>query len=336
MPELDVPSKPNPMDVDAASAWLRAWSEALGFKLEGELEIVQDRPWSTVARIPSSIGPLFLKACGIRSHFEPMLVRRLADWHPDCSPRVLAVDSERSWLLMQDAGLCLRSVISLENAMDHWEPILKRYARLQIDLAGRVDALRGIGVPDRRLAQLPGLFAALLSDEEMLHIEQPEGLTRAQVEQLHAFQLRLAVMCTELDRLDIPASVNHGDFHDANIFLKNDDYIFADWGDASLAHPFFSLRTVFVSLENSLGIEEGAPLQHELCEVYLSAWNQVAPHEIVQRAYALASRIWALSSLFGWYQSLRDSPPELRKPYLDVIPSLLMELFDSSAGPHEE
>lgn len=324
--------KPSPMDIDSALAWLHDQSEALDFRLEGELEIVQDRPWSTVARIPSNIGPLFLKACGIWSHFEPMLVRHLADWHPDCNPRVLAIDAGRSWLLMQDAGLRLRSVITLENAVDHWEPILTRYARLQIDLAGRIDALEEIGIPDRRLTQLPELVAALLNDEGMLHIDQPQGLTRAEVEQLHAFQPRLARMCSELDQLGIPASINHGDFHDANIFLKDKDYIFADWGDASLAHPFFSLRTVFVSLENSLGIEEGGPLQHELREVYLAAWSQVAPHEIVQRAYALASRIWALSSLFGWYQWLRDSPLELRTPYLDVIPSLLMELFDSSAG----
>jgi hypothetical protein len=330
------PRKPNPMDIDSALAWLHNQGEALNFRLEGELEIVQDRPWSTVARIPSSIGPIFLKACGSDSQFEPMLVRHLAEWHSDCSPRVLAIDTQRSWLLMDEAGLRLRGMITRENAVDHWEPILKRYARLQIDLIGRIDALCEIGVPDRRLATVPESFAALLNDEQMLYIDQPGGLTRAEVELLHAFQPRLARMCSELDKLGIPATINHGDFHDANIFFKNDHYIFADWGDASLAHPFFSLRTVFVSLENSLEIEEDTPLQHRLRETYLSAWNQIASYETARRAFDLASCIWALSSLFGWYQSLRDSPLELRAPYLDAVPSLLKELLESSAGYSQE
>ncbi|MFN2275459.1 MAG: phosphotransferase [Anaerolineales bacterium] len=327
-------SSATPIEQDARQ-WLRTQSKALHFRLDGELELVQQRPWSTVLRVPTDDGLLYLKSCGPRSRYEAGLTSLLSRLHPDCSPETLAFDAQHGWLLMRDAGNRLRDGIQLENAKSHWARILERYAALQIDLAGRTDQLLEIGLPDRRLLRLPELYVSLLENPVMLGVGDPDGLTGDQLERLRAFRPRLVQICSQLEAAGIPQSVNHGDFHDGNIFLQDGRYLFTDWGDASLAHPFFSLRTVFVSIENTLGIEENSPLQFELRDIYLNAWSALVPQASAREAFDLASRIWAFSSALGWFQALRNASDESRAPFAAAIPGLLDELLTANSGEYD-
>ena len=67
-------------------------------------------------------------------------------------PPLLAVDLERGWMLMADAGTKLRELIESERGLGRWLDVLPLYAGVQIDLAEQIDELLAVGVPDLRLA----------------------------------------------------------------------------------------------------------------------------------------------------------------------------------------
>ena len=87
------------------------------------------------------------------------------------------------------------------------------------------------------------------------------GLTTAEYERLLQAAPYVANLCQKLAACGIPMSLHHNDLHDANIFFAHSRPLFFDWGDSSIAHPFFSLRTVFVSIEYSFDLAEDDPLE---------------------------------------------------------------------------
>jgi len=313
-----------------AETWVDKTLEAFGIDRLSPLETIQIRPWSAIARCASNSGDLYFKACGERSRYEVSLVELLVERHADCTPEILAADHEHGWLLMKDAGPRLRDQLDEENWLSHWKRILARYAELQIDLAQLQPELFQLGVPDRRLPLLTERIEAILDEPDLLLAGEPDGLTQLQRGQLVDLLPLIHSRCSELQAAGIPHSINHGDFHDANIFVRGGNYVFLDWGDASLAHPFFSLRTVFVSLEHTLGLEENAPISTSLRDSYLESFSEYGTADQLISAFDLASRLWPIGSLLSWHRSLSAWPTENRNEYREVIPSLLLELLEAN------
>jgi len=317
---------------DPVQAWMLNILEPLQRELAGPPEVLLLRPWSVVVRFPTDRGTLYFKAGDRSSRHEAGLIQRLATRHADCLPQLLGVDVERGWLLMEDAGPRLREQIDGSNWLGHWSRVLKRYAALQLDMAQQAEELQALGVPDRRPATLVPQLAAILDQPQWVRIGEQEGLTPAQHAALVELLPVLKQRCDELSRAGIPGSINHGDFHDGNVFVGPTGYVFIDWGDASVAHPFFSLRTVFVSLENTLGIAENAPAFDPLRDGYLRAFESCCDRASLMAAFELARRLWALGSLLSWHASLSSWPAEQLGEYHHVIPSLLTELLEANQG----
>src|SRR6266545_5005424 len=244
--------------------WIRSEANRRSIQLRGDIEQPHARPWSTVIRVPSDEGMLFFKASAAETVFEIALTQKLAEWFPDCMPELVAADTARGWMLMRDGGEQLRIFIRPTQDIRPWKPVITRYAEIQIELAKHVDEVLALGAPDHRLAALPALYSQLLADEASLMIDQEKGLTSAELRQLQNLTPRFEQICTDLAALGIPESINHGDFHDGNVLLKNGRITFFDWGDATVTHPFVSLRTFLVSMEISLNLDDWAPPTSEM------------------------------------------------------------------------
>lgn len=314
--------------LERVSAWIHAELENLDTLVTDPIEQPHVRPWSTVLRIPTSNGDVFFKACAQVLTHEVVVTQALAHWYPDCTPKVLASDPEQGWMLMADGGMTAREAIKTEGTLRHWEKLLPRYAELQIELVGHAEELLVLGIPDRRMAALPGKIERLLDDEDMLRIDQPDGLTAAEYHRLRGMVPHLIARCERLAAYGIPESIHHGDFHDANIFLDGDSYVFFDWGDSSIAHPFFSLRTAFVIIEHFQGLTQGAPEYDRLRDAYLEPWRHAGTREDLLAAFALSARLSPLSSALGWARVVSSLEEPLRAHYADAVPSLLQEFLE--------
>ena len=308
-----------------AQNWIHAEAERESIQITGEIEQPHTYPWSTVLRVLTNEGTLFFKATAAETIYESALTQKLAGWYPDCMPELIAVDTTRGWMLMRDGGEQLRASIRPTQDITLWGPVITHYSELQVGLAEHVSDLLALGIPDHRLEVLPPLYTKLLADEESLMIDQPKGLTFSEFRQLHDLAPRFKQICSDLAALGIPESLNHGDFHDGNVLLKNGPLknrrvTFFDWGDASLTHPFVSLRTFFVSIEMALKLDDYSftPGMSALLDRYLEPWQKFASKEKLLTTYSLSKPVASIAKALAWHQTIsRLNGPPARRICLD-------------------
>jgi len=319
----------DPKWLDQAHTWIRAQCAEQNIAVTGSIEQPHIYPWSTVLHVPTNEGTLFFKATAPETIYEIALTQTLADWYPDSMPELVATDTTRGWMLMRDGGEPLRASIRPAKDTAPWKPVIARYAELQIDLAKHVPELLALGIPNHGLATLPALFERLLTDEASLLIDQPKGLTSAELRTLHDSISRFKQICTDLAAIGIPESLNHGDFHDGNVLLKNGRITFFDWGDASVTHPFVSLRTLFVSVEISLGLDDFSftPEMADLLDIYLSAWKKFASKETLLRAYQLSKPVASIAKALAWHQTILRLETSRRSEFEWIVPDVLKEFL---------
>jgi hypothetical protein len=226
----------DPAFLAEAHAWIGTQVANADARLTGAVAQVHVRPWSTVLSVPTDRGPMYFKANHVALRHEAAVAALLSERRPDVVPVPVALDTARGWLLLQDAGSRLREVVQAERSVVRWADVLPLYASLQLDLAGAVDELLALGVPDMRLERLPDLYAALLKEIDELPEVPRDVLARA-----HDQTRSVVDMCRELAAYGIAETVQHDDLNDGQIYVRDGRYRVLDWGDACISHPFFSL-----------------------------------------------------------------------------------------------
>jgi len=319
----------NPDWQKEAHDWIRSVADQNGFRITGAIEQPHAYAWSTVMHVPTNEGKIFFKATAGETIYEIALTKLLAELQPDYMPELIAVEPSRGWMLMRDGGEQLRASIRPTQDVKPWEPVITRYAELQISLADHISEFLALGIPDHRPVMLPALFTQLLADEEILMIDQEKGLTTKEFDQLRSLQARFQKTCDAISTLEIPDSLNHGDFHDGNILIKNGRITFFDWGDASVTHPFVSLRTFFVSIEITLKLDEYAftPEMELLLDLYLKPWEKFAPKEDLLKAYELSKPVASVAKALAWQQTISRLSGDLRDEYSWIVPEVLREFL---------
>ncbi|MEJ2746998.1 MAG: phosphotransferase [Anaerolineae bacterium] len=320
------PNWQNPAWLAQSYQWIRDELAAQAIAITGPIDQFHIRPWSTVLRIPTRQGDVYFKASALVAAHDTAVTQTIFRYRPDTIPSVLAIDDKQGWLLLADGGQRLREAFKAGKPMHDWSEILADHADLQIDLAGHVDELLAVGTPDQRLAHLPGLYEEILADTQWLLIDQPDGLTSAEYERLLAAVPQVVEMCHQLASYGVPESLHHNDLHDGNIFVRNGRTLFFDWGDSSISHPFFCLRTVFVSIENTFGLAENAPIFDSFAQDYWTCWKQFETETNLVAAFALARQLWAISSAVK-YRIYISQVEEMREDFAGAVPSLLQEFL---------
>jgi hypothetical protein len=282
--------------VDSAADWIRSH---VGPVLA--IEAAHQQPWSTVLRVTADDGVCWFKACAPVQAFEPRLSADLYARWPDRVGEVLAHDEERAWLLLADAGA---PIGAYGNPPEAWLEVLPRYAELQRGEAEHAPAHRAHGVPDLRLAALPGRY------EDLLRGDLP--LDRDEVRVLRGFAPRFAELCAELAAHGVPESVQHDDLHMANVYDRDGRLRVLDWGDASIGHPFTSLVVTFRFLEEVTRLAPADPWFGRLRDAYLEPWGRIGAG-----AFALAMRVGSFAHVIAWVRQ-RDHLPPAARPRFDT------------------
>ncbi len=321
--------------LEQATTWIRAELENQGIEITGLIEQPHMRPWSTVLRVPSTEGDIYFKEADPSLAHEPALTESLWRWRPDCMPPVLAVDLERGWMLTPDLGATLRSLIKSTGDLHLWQQVLPLYAEVQIDLTSRLDELLKLGVLDRRLSQLPVQYEQLLSNTDALLLGHSNGLSTDEHRRLREFTPQLRAMCEQLAGYSIPETLHHEDFHDANVFVRNGHYTFADWGESSVAHPFCTMLVTSRVVSWRLELTENAPELEYLRDIYLEPWTSFESRENLISAFKLAYRVGMVCRALTWHRVLAGAEESYKAEYADRVPGWLQEFLESKMKPAE-
>lgn len=318
-PVNGLPPWQDPQWLAQADAWIDARLADAGLARDGA-PMARARMWSVVARVPLADGGcVWFKANPPASKFEPALLDALTLWAPGMALPPVAVDIGRGWTLSRDAGAHLGDRLKQEpGAASRLTPFVHGYAGLQILLADRIEELLALGVPDVRPHVVADRFEALLCDASVraavgarvADLVGPAPLdgggprdpdevwiTEADFAALHRAAPRLRAACAELDRIGVPASLDHSDLHPGNIVELDGRAAPFDWGDASVAHPFSTLLVLMRSARSILGGERA----EELRAAYLGPWRAAGfPARELRRAADLAVHVAPVSRALAW------------------------------------
>lgn len=296
----------------AADAWVsgpwvahaRAWLADLPVVRAhgGDVRIAPERarPWGAVWKVGTGPDLLWFKAED-PAGFEG----RLTSWLSGVGvgdpavPRVVASCPERGWWVMQHAGSPLRPARGEEAAA--WGGALERYAAVQRAVEQRTDELVAMGVPHLPPRALPERLDELLRDPRLL-VDDPRGLSRAELRDVAALLPRYSRWCEELASFGIPDTLQHDDLSGGNVCRRADGRVVViDWADAHVGHPFGSLLFPLRELDE-LGASPEAV--ERVVDAYCGAWARDVDADALRRAQVLALRVACVSKALSWSRAL--------------------------------
>ena len=268
----------------------------------GEVEVIRERPWSTVLVAPTADGPVWMKVAGAGTAFEVPLYALLARVVPDDVLVPIALDVERSWLLLPDGGTSLGEAGA---GPDEVIAALVEYGRLQRALAPHAGELLALGVQDMRPAVMPERF------------EEALAAAGRELPEVAALAPQVGEWCERLAASPLPASLDHNDLHPWNILAGPRYY---DWGDAVLAHPFAAM---FVPLGYLQHVHGDAVLA-QARDAYLAGFGD--PAELGD-TLELACRVAKIARALTWVRAIEagggDVAPEWADAPAETLEGLL-------------
>ncbi|SOD63594.1 hypothetical protein SAMN06297387_111143 [Streptomyces zhaozhouensis] len=236
------------------------------------------RPWSVVLRVPVTDGStVWFKANPPRSAYEPAVMAALHRWAPGRVVEPFAVDTTRAWSLLPDAGPMFAEVLTNDpEDLAAWTEMLAQYAQLQREAESHAEELLAMGVPDFRPPRLVERYRCL--------VETSGSLRAPEREALRAATPRFEEWCQLLADSPVACSLDQSDLHPASVLtggqyltptgaLTGDGrYLFFDWGDSSVTHPFASLLVVGRVLDERFDRDPAA--RTRAWDAYLDAWAE--------------------------------------------------------------
>jgi len=312
-------------------AWIDLQAAEIGFHVIGEITQPHVRAWATALRVPTDRGLLWFKATTPALAHESAITRALSGWSGGLTPGVLAADTDRNWLLMEHGGDRLRAFIQAGGDRGRISEMASAYARLQKSLAGQVDAMLRLGVPDCRLAVFPAHYARMLEYRPALCIGEEEGLTESQLARLQDLIPTVEEFAAELAEFGIPETLQHDDLHLNNVLVNGDRTAVFDWGDSSISHPLFSLVILLRGAATDLDVDIESPAIKRMRAAYLQSWDFPLTPAETDRACLLADALGRISRALTWLRLLPGLEEPHRSEYSTAVAGWLQEFLEAPA-----
>ncbi len=275
---------------------------SLGYTLKSELpENVLNTPWSHVARFETSDGHIYLKHTPALLALEASITQILHDQFHAPVPEVIAHNAELNCFLMKDAGSPLREMLKKHFNAALLCKAIDQFTSIQLVVADHANIFLDIGVPDWRLDKLPGLYAQLLSQKDILIAD---GLSDIEISELEVLLPRVSILCKKLSGYSVKQTLVQCDFHDNNVLVDDmsQNITFIDLGEVVITHPFFS----------SIGCLRQAKLYHALTEeddaylclmdACLKNYMTVESKRNLLDAFAVAQILWFVYEALAQYR----------------------------------
>jgi hypothetical protein len=268
-----------------ATGWIESTLDDLGRPPTGPVEQVRTWPLSAVLRVPTSEGLVYFKATSTMPLFvdEGHVMQALARLFRHEVPEPLAIERSRRWMLLDDIG----SAIGWDAPAEERESVLRVFAFMQLVSSGDPDALIVHGCIDRRPAWLAREVTELIGDEESL-----SGLDEQERARLRSLEPALVELCGCLAHGPVPDALVHGDLHLENVARVRGSYVFFDWSDACVAHPFLDLIDVHR--------EEDVAVRARLRDAYLSVWADHASSEELLALWEVSAPLSSLNQAVSY------------------------------------
>jgi hypothetical protein len=150
--------------------------------------------------------------------------------------------------------------------------------------------------------------------------EPVRGLTPAEQERAVAALPEFESLCRELAGYGIAETIQHDDLHDGQVFFARGRYVFFDWGDSCISHPFHSLTVNLRAAAAKLDLEPGGAEVGRLRDAYLEPFGDL------REAADLAYRTGTVARALAWDRFNRAGFEHL-EPDDDLATAYGLKLF---------
>jgi hypothetical protein len=282
------------------------------------------RPWSTVLRLETDDGLVWLKAPGDGARFEVPLLALQARLDLPNVPRPLAYDVDRALVLLPDGGDVSRVASAGATPPERMATHLATYGALQRLTEPHVEEMVALGVGDLRPAGMPALYEQTVA---VLERERPPAALRAEdAARLRAVMPAYAEACAELAASGIAPTLQHDDLHDGNILERGP--VFIDWGDACVGHPFGTMLATLNSVAYHHKLAPDDPAFARIVDAYTEAWTDVHDRATLRRLVALAQRVGPLTRSLSYRSALTNVDDQAWDENGQALPGWLLEVFE--------
>ncbi|MBC9735245.1 phosphotransferase [Nocardioides marmotae] len=312
-------------------AWLDEVLPRSGHARAGELEAVKVWSLSAVLRVPVTGGELWFKATCEGFRTEPALTLAVAGLAPRLAPRVLAVDPDRAWMLMEP--LSWGGAEDDVTAPEHAPAVARALAHLQLDTLAHRGTLLRAGVTDRGLEATVAGLATVCRDSVEQHLMTDEQ--RATARDLEPW---LVEQCRTLWAAGLPDALNHGDLHLGNVAWDGRPVLY-DWTDACLTHPFLDAQHLADSAAREAGQGTGQgtggaaeEARAAVREAYTEVWRAAYPSVDVDALWPLVRVVEAAFQAVTFEQLYRAQPEAERWELAGVLVEILDKLAAARAA----
>lgn len=309
--------------------WCEETLHKMGYILLDKIIPVRAMPWSQVYKVKTDRCDLYLKHQTKPFAAELNVLKFLGGCYSNFVPKLVASHHEKLYILLIDSGEPLRNELKLSYNANLPARILKQYAKIQIDLCRNVQELIDLDIPDWRLMQMPSIYEEMLTWKKLLI---NDGLTKAEYNLLAELKTSFNSVCQNLSEFNIPESIEHCDFHDNNLLIKNDHIVISDWGDTVITHPFFSIITFLLSACRNHNISENNDVYKRLKSTYLDEWQEFESKERLLQAFDLVKLINPIKYVVSFYRISLCPGMENFGEYRGVISESLVNFINDIQG----
>ena len=287
--------------------WAENFLQENGYKINNPFQIVQDTPWSSVVKLSTDQGLIYLKTTPPALSIESSVIKIL---HEQCHadvPLIIADNQKEHCFLMKDAGIRLHDFFKQEKFQTElFVRTIQNYTNMQIKAADKITLFLNSGVPDWRLNQLPELYQALIVQENLL---LADGLTKNEIKKLHELRPKLSEICDRLSQYNVPETFGSGDFHDKNILVNPDTHktTIIDLGEVVITHPFFSLHNCLHMAKENFAIPDDQ--YRRLQEACFKNWLQFESSTNLFEILSIIGQCWSIHSVLGEYRLMQSVDP---------------------------
>ncbi len=278
-----------------ATEWIDDALATVGRARTGPVE--QMRLWgiSSVLRAPTREGGVWLKAAYPPFVSEPRTTRLVAQRFPDRVPVIVATNDAEGWTLLDDFGT---SLVGEDRQGAVGVAAVGSLVSMQKGFAGDTDALRDGGAVSRPLDRLP--------DEVVAAFEHPIGPKpwRQDRDRRQAIVDQLRGAVDRLERLGVPDSLIHGDFHSWNVADVDGRPVIFDWTDTAVGSPLVDFATW-------VGWVKDPQERRELFEPWVASWSSVVPDAALRERHDDVLAVGAAYQVVGYVGIVRSLESEL-------------------------
>ena len=280
------------------------------------------RSWSisSVVRVDVETGAglerLYFKASPVFFSREVALTDVVADRFPKLSPKLVAADIDRGWMLMEDLG---DLTLGAADSFDLWCDAMRALARVQVGFAADTIALERLGLELRSTSVIPGTLREWSHDPVGLGLGYEVERTEKALRRLSPYFGLVDDLCELVDSAGLPRTLAHGDLDAGNIFVRNGVPVIMDWSDSSISNPLFDAVLIPQVSRNP-----------DLAVAYLEEWKEFAPSDQLEEAFEASKPIAALERAFHYH---RNIVRHLEYPSVDlrVLESYIPDLLNLAA-----